>query len=270
MPARSQAEIKALVEALGADVACHQRMSKSVEPGAAAQAEPEVVSTKPRIRKLASLIDHTLLRPEATRAQVKQLCREALQFGFAAAYVNPVWVPAASRLLQGSSVRVGTVVGFPLGATATSAKRAEAEVAILLGAQEIDMVMDIGAMKSGELERVASDARAVAEVCHATGVVVKVILETPYLTDAEKVAACQVVRTAGADFVKTSTGFGPSGAAEHDVRLMRQAVGPEMGVKAAGGIRTLAAALRMLEAGANRLGTSASVAILEEASSLIA
>ena len=270
MIALSQTEIRALVEALAAGSARRRGLPESVEAKLAGGVEPLAVSPKREMRKLASLIDHTLLRPEATRAQVQQLCREAVQFGFAAAYINPVWVPAASRLLQGSSVRVGTVVGFPLGATATSAKRAEAEAAILVGAQEIDMVMDIGAMKSGDLERVENDVRGVVEVCHATGVGVKVILETAYLTEEEKVAACQVVRRAGADFVKTSTGFGPSGAAEHDVRLLRQAVGPEMGVKAAGGIRTLADALRMLGAGANRLGTSAGVAILEEASRLIA
>jgi deoxyribose-phosphate aldolase len=270
MLALSQIEIRALVEALTAESARRMRLAEGAEVKLAAGGEPTAVSLRAEMRKLASLIDHTLLRPEATRVQVKQLCREALQFGFAAAYVNPVWVPTASKLLQGSSVRVGTVVGFPLGATATSAKRAEAEVAILLGAQEIDMVMNIGAIKSGDLERVESDVRGVVEVCHPAEVVVKVILETAYLTEAEKVAACQVVKTAGADFVKTSTGFGPSGASEHDVRLMRQAVGPEMGVKAAGGIHTLAAALGMLEAGANRLGTSASVAILEEASSLVA
>jgi deoxyribose-phosphate aldolase len=270
MLALGQTEIRALVEALAGESARRMRSPESVEAKQATRDESLAVSLKPEMRKLASLIDHTLLRPEASRAQVKEFCREALQFGFAAAYVNPVWVPTASKLLQGSSVRVGTVVGFPLGATVTSTKRAEAAEAILLGAQEIDMVMDIGAMKSGDRERVESDVRGVVEVCHAAGVVVKVILETAYLTEAEKVAACQAAKTAGADFVKTSTGFGPSGAAEHDVRLMRQTVGPQMGVKAAGGIHSLAAALRMLEAGANRLGTSASVAILEEAASLVA
>lgn len=260
MLALSQTEIRALVEALAGESARRIRSPERVEAKVATRDESLAVSLKPEIRKLASLIDHTLLRPEASRAQVKEFCGEALQCGFAVAYVNPVWVPTASKLLQGSSVRVGTVVGFPLGATVTSAKRAEAAEAILLGAHEVDMVIDIGAMKSGDRERVESDVRGVVEV----------ILETAYLTETEKVAACQAVKAAGADFVKTSTGFGPSGAAEHDIRLMRQAVGLQMGVKAAGGIHTLAAALRMLEAGANRLGTSASVAILEEASRLVA
>lgn len=170
--------------------------------------------------------------------------------------------------MRGSPVKVATVVGFPFGATLTVAKRAEAEAAILAGAQEIDMVMNIGAMKSGELERVESDIRGVVEVCREGGAIVKVILENAYLTEEEKLAACRIAEKVGADFVKTSTGFGPSGATEADVRLMRQTVGPTVGVKAAGGIRTLADALRMLEAGANRLGTSASVAIWQEAASL--
>ena len=210
-------------------------------------------------------MDHTLLRPEATRAEVERLLEEALYFGCAAACVNPCWVALGAEKLRGSKVKVATVAGFPLGATSTSAKCAEARAAISEGAQEIDVVMNIGAMKSGEFARVEDDIRSVVEVCRAAGVIVKVILENAYLADEEKVKACEIVKRSGADFVKTSTGFGPSGATEADVRLMRQAVGPGMGVKAAGGIRTLAEARRFLAAGATRLGTSATVAILAEA-----
>ena len=170
--------------------------------------------------------------------------------------------------MRGSPVKVATVVGFPFGATLTVAKRAEAEAAILAGAQEIDMVMNISAMKSGDLDRVESDIRGVVEVCHQAGVLLKVILENAYLSDEEKVAACRIAQRAGADYVKTSTGLAPAGATEGDVRLMRQTVGPAMGVKAAGGIRTLADALRFLAAGADRLGTSAAKVILEEAARL--
>lgn len=218
-------------------------------------------------RRLAAFIDHTLLRPEATRPQVERLCEEALEQGFAAACVNPAWISLAARRLGGSGVKAASVVGFPLGATSTAAKRAEAEAALLAGAEELDMVMNVGALKSGELERVEADICGVVEVCHAAGAILKVILETAYLSDEEKVAASRLAQRAGADFVKTSTGFGASGATLADVRLMRRTVGPRMGVKASGGIRTLAAALSFLEAGATRLGTSAGVAILREAGS---
>jgi deoxyribose-phosphate aldolase len=236
-------------------------------PGPAA-VEARGISLTADLKKLAGLIDHTLLRPEATRAQVERLCDEARLLGFAAVCVNPAWVAFASERLRGSPVKVAAVAGFPFGATLTSAKRAEAEGAILAGAQEIDMVMNVGAMKSGQLERVENDIRGMAEACHSGAAALKVILENAYLTDEEKVMACKIAREAGADYVKTSTGFGPSGATEADVRLMRQSVGPEMGVKAAGGIRTLSDALRLLEAGASRLGASASVAILAEAAAL--
>jgi deoxyribose-phosphate aldolase len=199
------------------------------------------------VRALAGLMDHTLLRPQAARAEIERLADEASHWCFATVCVNPTWVPLAAERLRGSGVKIAAVAGFPLGASLTSVKRAEAEAAILGGAHEIDMV------------------RGVVETCHAGGAALKVILENAYLTDDEKVAACQAAQRAGADFVKTSTGFGPSGAKEEDVRLMRRTVGPAMGVKAAGGIRNLADALRMLQAGATRLGTSASVAILEEA-----
>ena len=218
------------------------------------------------LRNLARLIDHTLLRPEASRSEIEQLCREALSHGFGAVYLSLAWVPLAAEQLRGSGVKVGTVIGFPFGATLTSAKRAEAEAAIRLGAEELDMVMNAGALRSGQLELVQSDISGVAEISHAYGCILKVILENAYLSDAQKVTACRIAEQAGADYVKTSTGFGPSGACEADVRLMRETVGPAMGVKAAGGIRTLRDALRMLQAGADRLGSSASVAILAEAS----
>lgn len=218
------------------------------------------------VRDLARLFDHTLLRPEASRGEIEQLCREALSHSFGAVFLNPWWVSMAAGQLRGSGVSVGTVIGFPFGATLTSAKRAEAEAAIQLGAQELDMVMNIGALRSGQLKLVQNDIAGVAEISHASGCILKVILENAYLSDAEKVTACRIAQQAGADYVKTSTGFGPSGAREADVRLMRETVGPEMGVKAAGGIRTLPDALRMLAAGANRLGSSASVSILAEAS----
>ena len=259
-------ELEDLVAAISAEVV--RRMSHPKGPGNPEPASPRAIRLTPDARALASLIDHTQLRPEATRAQVEQLCDEALQAGFAAVCVNPAWAPVAAQRVRGSGVRVATVVGFPFGATSTVAKRAEAEAAILAGAQEVDMVMNVGAMRSGDPERVEHDIRGVVELCHAAGVTLKVILENAYLTDAEKVAACEIAKRAGADFVKTSTGFGPHGATQADVLLMRQAVGPAMGVKAAGGIRTLSDALCMLQAGATRLGTSSSLSILAEAAGL--
>ena len=266
--ALTQRELEDLVAAISAEVVRQISDPKGPHNPKPAPASPNAIRLTPDVRALAGLIDHTLLRPEATRAQVEQLCDEALQAGFAAVCVNPAWAPVAAQRVRGSGVRVATVVGFPFGATSTVAKRAEAEAAILAGAQEVDMVMNVGAMRSGDPERVEYDIRGVVELCHAAGVIVKVILENAYLTDAEKVAACEIAKRAGADFVKTSTGFGPHGATEADVRLMRQAVGPAMGVKAAGGIRTLSDALRMLQAGATRLGTSASLSILAEAAEL--
>ncbi len=222
------------------------------------------------LRVLARLMDHTLLRPQATRAQIEQLADEARQWCFGTICVNPIWVALAAEKLRGSGVKVAAVVGFPLGATLTSVKRAEAQAVILAGAEEVDMVMNVGAMRSGDLEAVENDIRGVLEVCHEGGAILKVILENAYLSDQEKVEACRVVKRAGADFVKTSTGFGPSGATANDVHLMRETVGPEMGVKAAGGIRNLTDAVTMLDAGATRLGTSASIAILEEAAAALA
>jgi deoxyribose-phosphate aldolase len=209
---------------------------------------------------LAPLIDHTLLKADATVAQVEALCAEARQYGFASVCVNPVWVPLAASLLKGSPVRTCTVVGFPLGAAATRAKAFEAETALREGAQEVDMVLALGPVKSGQWDRVAEDLREV-RIATPAPATLKVILETCLLTDEEKVRACELALEAGLDFVKTSTGFSTGGATEADVALMRRAVGTAMGVKASGGIRTYEAALAMVLAGATRLGLSASVAV---------
>ena len=219
----------------------------------------------PDLHALARIMDHTMLRPQATREEVERFCREAISLGVGAVAVHPVWVPAAARMLRGSGTKVGSVVGFPFGATLTSAKRAEALACIRAGAEELDMVMNIGAMRTGNLEGVLSDIQGVVDIAHDSGCILKVILENAYLSNEQKVAACRIAKQAGADYVKTSTGFGPSGSTEADVRLMRKTVGTSMGVKAAGGIRSLGDAVKMLEAGADRLGTSASAAILAEA-----
>lgn len=237
----------------------------------AAQIGEEILS---RLRKpatprgdaaIAALIDHTLLRPEATRAEIVKLCAEARKYGFATVCVNPYWVPLAASELTGSAVKVCTVAGFPLGATSTEAKVAEAAAALRAGAREIDMVMNIGALRSGDNDTVKLDIQAMAKVCHDAGTILKVILETALLDDPQKTASCGLVKAAGADFVKTSTGFGPAGAKAADVALMRRAVGTGMGVKAAGGIRTLEDFRAMVAAGANRVGASASVKIVEAA-----
>jgi deoxyribose-phosphate aldolase len=214
---------------------------------------------------IASLIDHTLLRPEATRADIVKLCGEARQYGFATVCINPYWVPLAASELAGTAVKVCTVAGFPLGATSTEAKVGEAAAALRAGAREIDMVMNVGALRSGDVDAVKMDIQAVTKVCHDAGAIVKVILETALLNDAQKTTACGLAQAAGADFVKTSTGFGPAGATVQDIVLMRHAVGPRMGVKAAGGIRTLDDFRAMVAAGANRVGASASVKIVEAA-----
>lgn len=212
---------------------------------------------------VARLIDHTMLRPEATRDDILRVCREARQYGFATVCVNPYWVALAVNELAGSPVKVCTVAGFPLGATSTHSKMAEAAAALRLGAREIDMVLNVGALRSGDLDTAKQDIQAVAGVCHEASAIVKVILETALLDDQQKAVACALARMAGADFVKTSTGFGPAGATTHDVALMRQAVGTDMGVKAAGGIKTLEDFRRMVAAGADRIGASSSVAIVE-------
>lgn len=212
---------------------------------------------------LARLIDHTLLRPDATRDEIVALCREALEYNFASVCVNSFWVPTVAQELAGSPVKVCSVIGFPLGAGLTKAKVAETEAALRAGAQEIDMVLNIGALRGGDRETVETDIAAVVAVAHRAGAIAKVILETALLNDQQKTEACLLAQAAGADFVKTSTGFGPSGANEHDVALMRRTVSPEMGVKASGGIRTTEDALRMIAAGATRIGASASVKIVQ-------
>ena len=223
------------------------------------------LSGAPRGKGLAAMIDHTLLKPEATHAQIAQLCDEARQYGFAAVCVNPTHVKRCAELLKDSPVRVCTVVGFPLGATPPEVKAYEAQRALDDGAAEIDMVINVGALKSKDNDLVARDIGLVVHTAHAAGALVKVIIEAALLTDEDKVTACRLARDAKADYVKTSTGMGPGGATEHDVALMRQTVGPEVGVKAAGGIRTLQDVQKMIEAGATRLGASASVKIVAEA-----
>lgn len=210
---------------------------------------------------IAGLIDHTLLKPDATRQDIRKLCEEAMTFRFCSVCVNPYWVRFCSDMLSHTNVRVCTVVGFPFGATTTQTKIKETETAIADGAREIDMVINIGALKSGDLDFVEKD---IAGVVRKAGhnVIVKTILETAYLTNEEKVTACRLAVKAGADFVKTSTGFGPGGATVEDIVLMRSVVGPRVGVKASGGIRDVETAIKMVKAGATRIGASASVRIV--------
>lgn len=212
-------------------------------------------------KEIAQIIDHTLLKPEATRDEIVKICSEAKQYGFATVCVNPSWVPLAAKELEGSNVGITTVIGFPLGATTTFAKMAEARDAIANGATEIDMVLAIGALKSGDLSTVQKDIEGVVQAAGGQ-VVVKVILETGLLTDEEKVKACTICKQAGADFVKTSTGFGHGGATVEDIALMRKTVGPDMGVKASGGVRDLETARKIVAAGATRIGASSSIAIV--------
>lgn len=216
---------------------------------------------------VASMIDHTLLKPDASRANIEELCREAAQFKFATVCVNPTWVALSARLLAGSGVGVCSVVGFPLGATTADVKGYETQRAIFDGAREIDMVINIGALKSGDLRIVERDITAVTDPCRACGALSKVIIEAALLTDDEKVTACTLAKAAGADYVKTSTGFGPGGATAADVALMRRVVGAEMGVKAAGGVRDLEGMKAMIAAGATRVGASAGVKIVQQAQS---
>lgn len=211
-------------------------------------------------KELAGIIDHTLLKPEAMPADIQKLCQEAREYQFCSVCVNPVYVPLAKKELVGTSVKVCTVIGFPLGATTAFAKAAEARDAVVWGADELDMVIRIGALKSGLYEDVHHDIAAVVDA--AGGRLVKVIIETALLTDSEKETACKIAVDAGANFVKTSTGFSRGGATVEDVKLMRAVVGPKIGVKASGGIRDRETALRMVEAGASRLGLSAGVAVV--------
>lgn len=213
----------------------------------------------------ASLIDHTLLKPEATEADIRKLCSEAAEFGFASVCVNPGWVKKAAEFLKGSGVPVCTVIGFPLGATLPDVKAYETRRAIFNGAAEVDMVINIGALKSGDICTVEDDIRAVAEAAHENGILCKVIIETALLTDTEKVNACLAAKNAGADFVKTSTGFSKGGATVEDISLMRRTVGGALGVKASGGVKGIDDARAMFQAGATRIGASVGVKIAQEA-----
>ena len=214
-------------------------------------------------KTIAAMIDHTLLKPEATPAQIEKLCAEAAEYHFASVCVNPVYIPLAARLLKGTGVKVCCVVGFPLGAIAPEQKAAEAASCAAMGAEELDMVIHVGAAKAGDWALVQRDIEGVVKA--AAGHTVKVIIETCLLTDEEKVKACEAAKAAGAHFVKTSTGFSTGGATTHDIPLMRKTVGPEMGVKASGGIRDYETAMAMIEAGANRIGASAGIAIVAAA-----
>lgn len=212
---------------------------------------------------LARYIDHTILKPDAKESDIIKLCKEALEYKFASVCVNASNVKLADSFLHGTDVKVCTVVGFPLGATTKETKAFEAAQAIENGASEVDMVINIGALKSGKLDVVEEDIKAVANVCKGKALL-KVIIETCLLTDEEKVTACELSKKAGANFVKTSTGFSTGGATAEDITLMRRSVGPEMGVKASGGIRNLETALAMIKAGATRIGASASISIVNE------
>jgi len=211
---------------------------------------------------LARYIDHTLLAPNTTPSSIDRLCDEALEYGFAAVCVNPVWVRRAVQKLRGSKVKVASVVGFPLGANATETKVMEARRALREGAREIDMVINIGLLKERQYDQVRQDIARVADACREVGAICKVIIEAALLTDEEKVIACRLAQEAKADYVKTSTGFGPGGATVFDVALMRETVGPEMGVKASGGIHTTEEAKEMIAAGATRIGASAGISIV--------
>jgi deoxyribose-phosphate aldolase len=241
---------------------CPDRMGRLVGHGASRFGLMAGTNLYPR--EIARMIDHTLLKPEATRAQIERLCAEAREHGFATVCVNPFWVRLCADLLRGAETGVCTVAGFPLGATPPEVKAYEAARAVQDGAAEVDMVMNVGALKSGDFRVVERDVSGVVEACRRGGTVSKVILEAALLTDDEKVRACVISKVAGADFVKTSTGFGPGGATAADVALMRRVVGPEMGVKAAGGVRDLKSAQQMIEAGADRIGASVGVKIVQE------
>ena len=240
---------------------CFDRTGQVVEAGA--ERLSSTLGVIPQNLDLAGMIDHTLLKPDATQDQIAQLCFEARKYGFASVCINPTWVELCAKLLEGSPVKVCTVIGFPLGASAPEVKAFETQNAIEHGAGEIDMVINIGALKARDLELVAKDVRGVVTAAHARGAIVKVIIEAVLLTDEEKTIACLLSKEAGADFVKTSTGFASGGATVHDVALMRKAVGPELGVKAAGGVRTYEDAEKMIKAGATRIGASAGVKIIQ-------
>jgi deoxyribose-phosphate aldolase len=240
---------------------CFDRVGRVVDAGAA-----RITSSLggiPEDRSLAGMIDHTLLKPDATPDQIAQLCYEARKYEFASVCVNPTHVKMCAELLRGSPVKVCTVVGFPLGASSTAVKVFETETAIRDGATEIDMVLNIGALKAKDYELVAKDINGVVRMAHAAGVIVKVIIETALLTDQEKEIASLLSKEAGADYVKTSTGFSGGGATAEDIALMRKAVGPEMGIKASGGVSSFEDAQKMVFAGATRIGASAGVKIVQ-------
>jgi deoxyribose-phosphate aldolase len=240
---------------------CYDRMGNVINAGA--ERLSSTLGVIPPDRSLAKMIDHTLLKPEATQQEISQLCFEARKYEFASVCVNPTWVELCAQLLKGSPVKVCTVIGFPLGATSSETKAFEAENAIRHGATEIDMVINIGALKARDLDTVAKDIRGVVNAAHPRGAIVKVIIETVLLNDEEKTLACLLSKEAGADFVKTSTGFAGGGATVHDIELMRKTVGPQMGVKASGGVRTFEDAASMIKAGATRIGASAGVKIIQ-------
>ena len=240
---------------------CPERLRGVIDAGATRLG---VHATGGAVGSVSGMIDHTLLKPDATRGDIERLCREAAEFHFATVCVNPTWVATAARLLRGSGVGVCSVVGFPLGATPADVKNYETRRAIFDGATEIDMVINIGALKSGDLRTVERDIEAVVEPCRQCSVVSKVIIEAALLIDDEKITACTLAKAAGADFVKTSTGFASGGATAADVALMRRVVGADMGVKAAGGVRDLDGLKAMVAAGATRVGASAGVKIVQE------
>lgn len=240
---------------------CFDKAGEVISAGA--QRLSSTLGVIPGDQDLAKYIDHTLLKPEATAEQIAQLCYEARKYNFASVCVNPSYVKLCAELLAGTPVKVCTVIGFPLGATSTDVKAYETQSAIQHGATEIDMVINIGALKTRDLQTVAGDIREVVKTAHDRGALVKVIIETALLTEEEKVLACLLAKEAGADYVKTSTGFASGGATVEDVALMRRVVGPAMGVKAAGGIRTREDAENMVKAGATRLGASAGVKIVQ-------
>ena len=245
---------------------CHADVQRIVDAGAARIGI--VLGETATAHDWASLIDHTLLKPEATESDIKKLCEEAVHFGFASVCVNPGWVKKAAGFLKGSGVPVCTVIGFPLGATLPDVKAYEARRSIFNGAREVDMVINIGALKSGDDCLVEDDIRAVVEAAHENNILCKVIIETALLTDEEKVRACLASKNAGADFVKTSTGFAKGGATANDVALMRHTVGDALGVKASGGVKGIDDARAMFEAGATRIGASVGVKIAQEASGM--
>jgi deoxyribose-phosphate aldolase len=253
---------KELIDKIAKEVM--QRLTeKSLNKGSTDQgsAQPESPDSIMSQTELAGYIDHTLLKPEAVESQFEQLCTEAINYKFKSVCVNSSWVPFVAKKLRGTGIIVCSVIGFPLGGMDTRSKAFEARSAIASGATELDMVINVGALKSGNLKLVEEDIRAIKRACRST-TLLKVILETGLLTEAEKVLACEIAKKAGADFVKTSTGFAGSGATVEDIALMRRIVGPAMGVKASGGIRTFDQAIALINAGANRLGCGASVGVI--------